>query len=114
MADVYIPTYAILLTILIVAKIVFWIVYWSCIRPRRLQRLAERQQQQQLMIQQQLAYQQQQQQFQSQYPQVQAFNYSSVYSVPSPPPGPTPFDSRIDLPPAYDSAVNTNDQSHPK
>ena len=44
-------------------------------------------QQQLAYPQQQLAYpqQQEQQQFQSQYPQVQAFNYPSAYSVPSPP-----------------------------
>jgi hypothetical protein len=107
MTDLYFPTYAIALIIIIVFKLIFWIIYWFFVRPRRLQRRAEQQQRQQLFIQQQ----QQQQQMQSQYPQVQAFNYSSVFSVP-----PQPFDSRTDFPPSYNSAINQNDvgQSHPK
>ena len=66
------------------------------------QRLEQQQRARELMIAQQLAFQQQQQQYQTQYPNVQAFNYASVYSSP-----PVYSPTANDFPPSYDNAVDT-------
>ena len=85
--------------------IIFWIVYWNYVRPMRLsQRLHRHQVAREILIAQQLAIQQQQQQqFHHNYPPVQAFDYSSVYS--------SPVNSEMDLPPSYEKSVE-NQNSH--
>ena len=102
----YLLLYIVMIAVILGIKIIFWIVYWTYVRPSRLRQRLERQEiARVLLIQQQRAIQhQRQQQFNQGYPPVQSFDYSSVY--------PVPVNPVMDLPPSYEKAVE-NSNPHP-
>ena len=102
----YLLLYIVMIAVILGIKIIFWIVYWTYVRPSRLRQRLERQEiARVLLIQQQRAIQhQRQQQFNPGYPPVQSFDYSSVY--------PDPVNPVMDSPPSYEKAVE-NSNPHP-